>query len=185
VACQQRVTVTDRPRGGGLCGDPQGRAARQRQRGTWRGILPRSWQADICEPLLAIADHAGGSWSQRCREALVGLYAIDDEDEESLRVKLLADIRKAFESAKADRLGTEQLLGLLVARESDAPWADWWEHDLSNGNTRGPAAKLARLLRPFRIRARGIRLPDGSTPRGYLRQDFEEAWKRYCPPKSD
>ena len=82
-------------------------------------------QADICEPLLAIADHAGGSWSQRCREALVGLYAIDDEDEESLRVKLLADIRKAFESAKADRLGTEQLLGLLVAQEGDAPWADW------------------------------------------------------------
>ena len=138
-------------------------------------------QADICEPLLAIADHAGGSWPQRCREALVALYAIDDEDEESLRVKLLSDIREAFEAAKADRLGTEQLLGLLVARESDAPWADWWEHHLSNGNTRRPAAKLARLLKPFGIRSRGIRLGDSSTPRGYLRQDFEEAWKRYCP----
>jgi hypothetical protein len=119
----------------------------------------------------------GGDWPQRCRESLIAVCTINSDDEESLRVKLLSDIREAFEVAKADRLGTEQL-GLLVARESDTPWADWWEDHLSNGNTRGPAAKLARLLRPFRIRARGIRLTDGSTPRGYIRQDFEEAWKR-------
>jgi hypothetical protein len=28
-------------------------------------------QADICEPLLAIADIAGGHWPQRCRESLI------------------------------------------------------------------------------------------------------------------
>ena len=142
-------------------------------------------QGDICEPLLAIADAAGGDWPQHCRESLIALCVADSDEEESLRVKALFAIREAFESAKADRLSTQQLLGLLVEQESDAPWADWWEHDLRNENTRGPAAKLARLLKPFGIRARGIRLPDGSTPRGYLRQVFDEAWKRYCPPRSN
>jgi hypothetical protein len=57
-----------------------------------------------------------------------------------------------------------------------------WEHDLRNA-TRGPAAKLARLLKPYGIKGRGIRLSDGTTPRGYMREDFEETWKRYCPAK--
>jgi hypothetical protein len=139
-------------------------------------------QADICEPLFAIANVAGGDWPQRCRESLIALCAADVDEEESLRIKLLSAIREAFGLAKADRLSTQQLLELLIAQESDAPWADWWEHGLKNGNTRGPAAKLARLLKPFPIRARVIRLADGSTPRGYLRQDFEESWTRYCPP---
>jgi hypothetical protein len=58
------------------------------------------------------------------------------------------------------------------------------DRDLKNKNTRGPAAKLARLLKPYGIRGRTIRLADGATPRGYLRQDFEETLKRYCPPET-
>ena len=34
----------------------------------------------------------------------------------------------------------------------------------------------ASVRRYFRIR-----LPDGSTPKGYHRDDFEPVWKRYCP----
>jgi len=140
-------------------------------------------QADICEALLAVADHAGGDWPQRCRKSLVRLCATETDEDESLRIKLLSAIREAFGSVKADRVSTQQLLELLIAQESDAPWADWWEHDLKNENTRGPAVRLARLLKPFGIHARGIRLADDSTPRGYLREDFEEPWKRYCPVK--
>jgi len=98
-------------------------------------------------------------------------------------VKLLSAIRDAFDAADIDRISSRELLEQLVSHETDAPWAGWWEHDLKNQNTRGPAAKLARLLRPFGIRTRGIRLPDGTTPRGYMREDFEEPWKRYCPVK--
>jgi len=140
-------------------------------------------QGDICEPLLAIADAAGGDWPQRCREYLVTLCSTQTDEDDSPGVKLLSAIRDVFRTADFDRLSTQHLLEHLIAQESDAPWADWWERSLKDGNTRGPAAKLARLLKPFGIRARGIRLPDGSTPRGYLRHDFEEAWKRYCPPK--
>jgi hypothetical protein len=142
-------------------------------------------QADICEPLLAIAAATSGDWSQRCRESLIALCSTEADEDDSPGVKLLSAIRDAFRAADSDRLSTQHLLEHLIAQESDAPWADWWERSLKDGNTRGPAAKLARLLKPFGIGARVIRLPDGSTPRGYLRQDFEEAWKRYCLPKSD
>jgi len=140
-------------------------------------------QADICEPLFAIADVAGRDWPQRCRESLLTLCVGETDEDESLGVKLLSAAREAFAATNVDRLSTQQLLEQLMAQESGAPWADWWERELRNGNTRGPAAKLARLLKPYRIHARGIRLPDGTTPRGYPREDFEEAWKRYCPSK--
>jgi hypothetical protein len=138
-------------------------------------------QADICEPLLAIADLAGGEWPERSRNALVLLCATEAEDD-SLGVKLLSAIRDAF--VNVDRLATKELLERLINQETDAPWAGWWENDLRNGNTRGPAARLARLLKPYGIKARVIRLPDNTTPRGYLQQDFEDAWRRYCPSKT-
>jgi hypothetical protein len=137
-------------------------------------------QADISEPLLAIADFAGGEWPERARRALIKLCCQSDEDE-SIGIKLLSAIRSVFNGCEADKLSTQQLLEQLVDKETDAPWAAWWEQDLKNGNTRGPAQKLARLLKPYRIQARGIRLPDGTTPRGYCSEDFKEAWKRYCP----
>jgi hypothetical protein len=138
-------------------------------------------QQDICEPLLAIADLAGGDWPERARIALVKLCSETEEDE-SLGVKLLSAIRDAFGGSDTDKLSTQQLLETLVAQETDAPWAAWWEHDLKNKNTRGPAAKLARLLKRYGIHAREIRLAEGTTPRGCLRQDFEEPWSRYCSP---
>jgi Protein of unknown function (DUF3631) len=140
-------------------------------------------QQDICEPLLAIADMAGGEWPERARRALVTVRCQSDEDE-SVGVKLLSDMRGVFDEKKAARLPTKEMLEALVALETDAPWASWWEHDLRNGNTRGPAQKLARLLKPYRIQARVIRLADNTTPRGYQREDFAEAWKRYCSSKA-
>jgi uncharacterized protein DUF3631 len=139
-------------------------------------------QADICEPLLAIADMAGGKWPEQARAALNELCAGEIEDSDSIGVALLYDIREIFDSTIADRLPTKQLLEALIAKE-DGPWAERWEHDLLK-DTRGPAAKLARLLKPHGIKARVIRLADDSTPRGYRREDFQDAWKRYCPLKA-
>ena len=62
--------------------------------------------------------------------------------------------------------------------------ADRPQLTLQNNNTRGAAAKLPRLLKPFGIKARVIRLSDGTIPRRYIREDFEEDWKRYCPSKT-
>lgn len=137
-------------------------------------------QADICEPLLAIADAAGGGWPERAREALVELFAGGDGDADSVGTKLLDAMRRAFAEAGTDRLRTDQVLDALLLCE-DAPWAGWWEHDIKNGNRRGPASKLARLLKPFGIVSGSIRLPDGSTPKGYKAESCADAFERYLP----
>jgi hypothetical protein len=52
--------------------------------------------ADGWEPLLAIADAAGGEWPQRARAAAVALSASAGKDDESLGVTLLKDARAVF-----------------------------------------------------------------------------------------
>jgi hypothetical protein len=147
-------------------------------------------QMDISEPLLAIAQMAGGDWPERAHKALVVLCTSENDDN-ALGTNLLTSSRDVFNRVNdedgieteepLDRIPTKELLDRLVKLETDAPWAHWWEDDLRNGNTRGPAARLAGLLKPFRIKARVIKMPDGSTARGYVRSDFEDAWNRYCP----
>ncbi len=88
-----------------------------------RPILPEELtdrQQDICEPLLAIAEIAGGNWPQSARAALVKLCT--QEEDASNGVKLLSDIKAVFDSTVADRLPTEQILEELVEIE-DSPWA--------------------------------------------------------------
>jgi len=41
--------------------------------------------------------------------------------------------------------------------------------------------QLAKLLRRFNILPRTIKFPDGSTAKGYHREDFQEAFERYLP----
>jgi hypothetical protein len=52
--------------------------------------------ADVWEPLLAVADLVGGEWPAMARAAAVGLYAAAQDAEPSLGVRLLADLRKIF-----------------------------------------------------------------------------------------
>lgn len=130
--------------------------------------------ADTWEPLVAVADHAGGNWPDRAREAVVTLTAeADDSRQVSNRVRLLTDCRAAFGTEQA--LPTSVLLDRLKS-EPDAPWAE-----------RGPAgltpAGLGVLLREFDIRPRNIRFPDGLQAKGYKRADFTDAWTRYCEPR--
>ena len=132
---------------------------------------------DGAEPLLAIADLAGGEWPQRAREALVELHGDQFDDAESWGVRLLTDIRRAFEDD--DRLPTSALL-LRLKRDDEAPWGSWGKID--GGMT---PRHLASLLRPYGIHSRSVRLDDGSTPKGYHRDQFADAWERYLLPGTD
>jgi len=40
---------------------------------------------------------------------------------------------------------------------------------------------LAKLLRPFGVKPKVIRVDDGSTPRGYTREALRDAWERWLP----
>jgi len=125
--------------------------------------------ADCWEPLVAIADAAGGSWPDRARRACLVLGGEVEPDEATSGERLLSDLREVWNDEP--HFATAELLRRLHALE-ESPWGDWYGRPLS-------ARDLAKLLRPYRIKSRSVRLPDGSTPKGYSRTDLEDAWSRY------
>lgn len=127
---------------------------------------------DAVEPLLAIADLAEGEWPDRIRRAVVELHAGRELDDESAGVRLLADVRAMFDARDVDRLASTVMLDALH-RLDEAPWGDWYGKPLS-------ARKLAQMLRPYGVQPRTVRFDD-ATARGFLREQFEEAWDRYIP----
>lgn len=135
------------------------------------GVTDRA--ADIYEPLLAIADEAGGPWPAMARAAAKALTGQLTDREPSIGVRLLSDIRAVLAAGQFDRLASQALCDRLAHIE-EAPWGDWY------GKPIDPRA-LARKLKPFDVRPRGIRLEDGSTPKGYLLEDFRDAFDRYLP----
>lgn len=132
-------------------------------------------QQDGAEPLLALADCAGGEWPAALRSALVTLCAEARMDDSSIGMMLLTDIRNIFNVGQVERISSVDLSASLCEVET-SPWADW-----SKGKPLS-AGKLARLLHPFGVSPATIRMNDNKTPRGYLRADFEDSWTRYLPP---
>lgn len=133
-------------------------------------------QQDVCEPLLAIADLAGGCWPARARSALIELCSGPSSHDESSGLRLLADIRGALGEIQIDRVSTLRLLERLRARE-DSPW-----NEIEHGRPLS-AYRLSQLLRPFDVTPRDIRF-DQAVQKGYLRSDFEDAFERYLTPVS-
>ncbi|XVQ08122.1 DUF3631 domain-containing protein [Spirillospora sp. CA-255316] len=127
--------------------------------------------ADTWEPLVVVADHAGGHWPDRARAAVLALAAeADDNGQMSPRLKLLSDCRTAF--GKDTALPTAVLLERLKS-DQEGPWNDYGPNGLT-------AMKLGALLREYDIRSDTIRFPTGQA-KGYHRADFTDAWARYCP----
>jgi hypothetical protein len=141
-----------------------------------RPELPESLsdrQQDGAEPLLAIADWAGDEWPDRARAALVELLTGTVAEDQSESVRLLADIRGVFNLTGRDKLSSNELLGKL-AQDETLPWGEF-----SNGRPLTPIG-LARLLKPFGICPGTIRL-EKETAKGYLKENFADAWTRYLP----
>ncbi|WP_037629958.1 MULTISPECIES: DUF3631 domain-containing protein, partial [Streptomyces] len=135
--------------------------------------------ADVWEPLLAIADAAGGHWPERARQACVTLVtASKANDKGSLGVRLLTDLRDHV-MVGIDRLPTIAILDRLNALD-DAPWADLNGKPLDN-------RRLSRMLAEYMtadnepITSRNIKAA-GSVLKGYYATDLRDAWARYCPP---
>ena len=129
--------------------------------------------ADVWEPLIAVADAVGGQWPSRARVAAVALVAESKEGEPSLGVRLLADLRLVFEGAQ--ELPSKTILGRLIELP-EAPWGDLYGKPLDE---RG----LAKRLRAYGVKPKVIRTGTG-TPRGYSRVDLEDQWRRYLPSPS-
>jgi 5S rRNA maturation endonuclease (ribonuclease M5) len=128
-------------------------------------------QQDGAEPLLAIADAAGGDWPQALRQSLIALCAEAQAADSSVGVQLLNDIGQIFDARGVDRIASVDLAAALCEIET-SPWAEW-----SHGKPITPG-KLARLLSSHEIKPHSVRIGD-KTPKGYQREDFEDAWARY------
>lgn len=129
---------------------------------------------DNWTPLLSIAEVLGGTWLDRARKAAVALSGHSTTDNESVKVELLADIRDVFARQSVDRLSSTALCDHLAGRE-ERPWGTW-----KHGKALSPV-QLARLLKPFGVSSRTVRLEGQGTPRGYLVEDFNDAFTRYLP----
>ena len=138
-------------------------------------VLPKGIEdrdADLWEPLIAIADAFGGDWPTLARTAALHFVNRQEEGGVSLGIRLLSDIRKVMENE--ERMSTFKLLDRLCAID-DAPW----------GNLKGEpidARFLARTLKKYEITT-GQNIRDGQgVSKGYLKKDFQDAWERYLPP---
>ncbi|MFC5668181.1 DUF3631 domain-containing protein [Kitasatospora misakiensis] len=132
--------------------------------------------ADTWEPLVAVADLAGGSWPRRARQACVRMVAAEEEIEEDGcgGARILADIRRIFFAhGDPNSLSTIAILAAL----NDDPEAPWGEHG-RGGLTARP---LSELLKDYQISSANIRLPDGTQRKGYTFNKFADSWRRYCP----
>ncbi len=146
-------------------------------------ILPATLNdraADIWEPLFAIADMAGDTWSKRARTAATTLHGVENAGSDELGAQTLMAIRDIFDATNksTELLSTVAILTALVDRD-DGPWASWWGADVAAGRTQGIAQKLAKILKPYDIQSTTIQVGEEKPCKGYKRADFEDAWARY------
>jgi len=133
-------------------------------------------QQDVTEPLLAVADAAGGEWPEESRAALTKIFGATHDD--SIGVRLLADIRMILDgdedTPSRDRIGSADLADALSKIET-SPWGEW-----SKGKPI-TTAKLARQLSHLEIAPGQKRIEGSLNHRGYDREDFADSWLRYLP----
>ena len=124
-------------------------------------------------PIYRIAAVLGGPWPDRISTAYSLKEQAGAEAEETTGVMVLRDVMEVFNERNVDRLQSAELVAALVEME-DRPWPEW-----RHGKPM-TAASLARLLKPFGLKPRKLRL-GGHTLNGYQRGGIEAAHIRYCP----
>jgi hypothetical protein len=151
-------------------------SAAERMAGAWPDMPPgvTDRPADVWEPLLTIADAAGGPWPERARDSCAWLVRDNADRGISLGIRLLADLRDIFGGNRT--MTTEDTLNRLHTLDA-APWADFKGQPLD-------ARGLSRLLNPYDIAPAKVKV-GGRSLQGYRADDLADAWTRYLPPPDD
>ena len=125
---------------------------------------------DNWHQLMAIARAAGGEWEDRARRA--SLVLSDTTRETEVLIDLLGDIKQVFDAEQFDSVRSVTLVEKLKALDAGL----WKEQRLT-------PIKLARILRPLRIRPKPLWIDPGlgekKNKNGYERAQFEDAFARY------
>lgn len=128
-------------------------------------------QQDNWEPLYAIAACAGPEWMARCEQAALAssrAAALAEDTGNSL----LGDIRSIFHSREREKISSVELIDALI-EDADAGWSAY-----NRGKPVTPR-QVAKLLKPYGILPKTVRLGPGNTPKGYDLAQFEDAFARY------
>lgn len=136
--------------------------------------------AEIWEPLLAIADQAGGHWPMTARAACTH-FVFDQKTSPSLGVRLLADLRALFTAEGTDRMHSADILARLRSIE-DGPWSDLGGKPLD-------AQRLAKEMSLYHVAPVTFK-HNNTNAKGYLTSPthtqvtqvgLADAWARYLP----
>jgi hypothetical protein len=147
---------------------------------------------DKWRPLIAIADYLDVGLGEKVPTIAKRIIGEAADDRTILGVRLLHDIKAVFDqrresygSPDADKIFSEDLCKELVKLD-DRPWKS-----LPAGKGREPKPidqrRVAAILRDYRtpadcsIQSLSIRIGT-DTAKGYIREDFEDAWGRYPMP---
>jgi putative DNA primase/helicase len=144
--------------------------------------------AENWEPLMAIAQIAGGDWPKKARDAALAKGLTEDEAD-SVILYLLRSLRTIWDNPDVKKLDdgdfirTPDLLCMLNDDET-APWADWKKGDVK----RLSARKLSNLLREYSVHAERLQVARGDNPHGYRLSKLQPLFDRYLdeePPPED
>jgi hypothetical protein len=143
-----------------------------RRRANWRPLLAIAEQMDV---------------KQAGLQAALEIEQRQIAADPSTGVQLLAAIRFIFDEMKAGNLVSGQVdkdrvtTARLVQELIDLPDSRWGTY--SRNDKPIITAQVTRLLKPYGIRSGSVRIPrdGGTTPKGFLRAWFEDAFTRYLP----
>ena len=130
-------------------------------------------EIDNWTPLFTIAGVCGNE--QSAQDAMLSISPKDEDD--SIKVILLNDIKEIFGKEPVEKMFSEDLVSALINLD-DRPWSEWKRGKSLTTNS------LARLLKPFKIRSKQIKI-HGTNKNGYVYSSFKETFKRYIPPTLD
>jgi len=125
---------------------------------------------DNWEPLLAIAEMAGGEWPQIARHAALKLSG-STEDGGTMGNELLADIREVFEAKRLTKISTADLIQQLCD-DDEKSWATY-----NRGRPITPR-QVAKKLKEYGIASKNLRV-NHDVVKGFEHDQFKEAFARY------
>ena len=125
-------------------------------------------EADVWEPLIAVADLAGGEWPELARSACKALAGAEDPESGTTGERVLSDIRDLFDGGE---MFTATLLDRLPRR-----WSPRGASGSSGKTLSSPVAGETAASVRDQVAAEVI----GEQAKGYAREDFADAWDRSC-----
>jgi len=126
---------------------------------------------DNWEPLLAIAQVAGGDWLEIGTKAALKLSGSESAPQ-TIGIELLADIKEVFELKAVERISTVELIKALCD-DDEKPWATY------NRGEKIKPRQLSKKLSGYGLTSKPIRMSSIEVVKGYEKNQFSDSFLRY------